>query len=287
MIGLGEKMTALKNEPAVFVARFWRNFYRAMLKHTARNAMTKLLLAVVCVLLPFLHGRAMAQERVTIIAALDLTQSMAGAGPDRQTDFRKNVEGVTRLFTQLPVASRVVVLGITDKSFAEPYILLRAKMPDDPGYFGERLQAARGELVRVWRHRSATLTPEFKYTDILGALLVANQIFDEAPKTSRKILVIFSDMRHHTRDLDLESGCVVPSMKALLKQSKLVPVAPFQRVEVYALGVDGAGKTLLYWQTLKTFWTEYFQKAGAMLRYYSVLRDFPVLMSEAVTSKTH
>ena len=33
----------------------------------------------------------------------------------------------------------------------------------------------------------------------------------------------------------------------------------FHGVEVYALGVDGAGKDMRYWQTLRDFWTAYFQ----------------------------
>jgi len=42
-------------------------------------------------------------------------------------------------------------------------------------------------------------------------------------------------------------------------------------VEVYALGVDGAGKDMRYWRT------EYFKRTGAILKTYSVLRDPPDL----------
>jgi hypothetical protein len=279
MVALATEMALLQNEPAIFVARFWRNFYRAMLTHTVRNAMSKLLLAML-LMVPFFYGyAAAAEERTTIIAAIDLTQSVAGAGPDALSDFQKNIEGVTKLLREVPVSSRVVVLGITDKSFAEPYILLSAQVPDDPGYFGERLQAARRDLGRAWKRRSADLKPQYKYTDILGALLVAHQIFDASPKTSRKILVIFSDMRHHTRELDLESG------KAVHGVSKSFSVVPLQGVEVYALGVDGAGKSITYWQSLQALWVEYFEKAGAILRGYSVLRDIPSITSGATEAK--
>jgi hypothetical protein len=36
----------------------------------------------------------------------------------------------------------------------------------------------------------------------------------------------------------------------------------FHGVEVYALGVDGAGKDMRYWQTLRDFWTAYFERTG-------------------------
>jgi hypothetical protein len=277
MVGLLAEMAHLRNEPAIFVARFWRNFYRAMLTHTVRNAMTKLFLAMALFVLPVFHAQATAEEHVTIVVLLDLTQSVAGAGPDGQTDFQKNVEGVTRLLAQVPVSSRVTVLGITGNSFSQPYILLRARVPDDPGYFNEREQAARVELVRAWKHRSADLRPQFKYTDILGALLVASQLFDEAPKTSRKALVVFSDMRHHTRDLDMESLRTAPTFAAFEKRLRGRNAARLARVEVYALGVDAAGKTLEYWQSLKRFWTEYLEDCGASLRSYSILREPPAL----------
>lgn len=41
MVALATEMTLLQNEPAIFVARFWRNFYHSMLTHTVRNAMAK------------------------------------------------------------------------------------------------------------------------------------------------------------------------------------------------------------------------------------------------------
>jgi hypothetical protein len=274
MVALLHEMKALQNEPGIFVARFWRNFYRAMLTHTVRSATTKLLLLMV-IALSFLTVRAAGEERTTIIAALDLTQSVAGAGPDKQTNFQKNVEGVARLLTQVPASSRVVVLGITDKSFTEPFILLAARVQDDPGYFGERLTAARSELVREWRRRSKSLTPRFPHTDIMGVLSLAKQVCDESPKSSRKVLVIFSDMRHHTPDVDLESDRSVPSVAPAGKQWKIDPPAMLPGVEVYVLGVDGAGKSVAYWQSLQKFWTEYFHHAGAALQRYSVLREVP------------
>jgi cell division protein FtsB len=275
IVALATEIATLENEPAIFVAQFWRNFYHAMLTHTVRNAMAKLLLGFVFVVLPVFQGRATAEERVTVIAALDLTQSVALAGPDKQTDFQKNVQGITRLLAQAPVSARIIVLGITDKSFAHPYILLSARVPDDPGYFGERLQTARRQLIIMWKRRAAALQPQFSCTDIIGSLLVASQIFDQSPSQSWKELVIFSDMRHHTPDLDLESRRSVPNFADLERQSKAIPLARLRGVDVHVLGVDGIGKPLSYWEGLKLLWSEYFERAGAMIRSYSVLRDLP------------
>jgi hypothetical protein len=177
------------------------------------------------------------------------------------------------------------VLGITDRSFGEPYILLSARVQDDPGYFGEKLQAAHRQLIALWKRRSAQLQPNFKQTDIFGALLTAEHIFTESPQASRKVLVIFSDMRHSTAELDFESGNSVPSFAQLKQRSDTMPVAALKGVEVYALGVDGAGKPISYWQSLQAFWREYFEEAGAALRDYSVLRDLPSLTAGTPTAK--
>jgi len=56
-------------------------------------------------------------------------------------------------------------------------------------------------------------------------------------------------------------------------KSKLL--ADLHGVDVYAEGVDGAGESVGYWQSLHDFWVAYFAKAGATVARYSVLRDVP------------
>ena len=64
---------------------------------------------------------------------------------------------------------------------------------------------------------------------------------------------------------------------ALLKAEASHLVVDLKEVDVDVLGVDGAGKQFAYWDSLRTFWSEYFKKTGATLREYSMLRDVPVL----------
>ena len=65
----------LHREPQIFSDRFWRNFYRAMLTHAVRSASTKLLAALLGILL-LTGGRAGAQCHSTIVIAADLTKSV-------------------------------------------------------------------------------------------------------------------------------------------------------------------------------------------------------------------
>lgn len=267
MVALATEAEVLRKEPAVFAARFWRNFYHAMLTHTVRNAMTKLSLGLLLISFIAFHGRAAAEERTAIVIAVDLTQSVASKGPDGKTDFEKNIEGTTRVLAQVPTSCRVTVIGITDQSFTQPYILLSAHVTDDPGYFGERLGQARVELVRRWKKRSSSLQPGYTSTDVLGAMTIAQQLFNESPEANHRILVVFSDMRHATRDTNLESPSIVR------EHSGNLHVPHLGGVEVHILGVDGSGKTVGYWESLARFWKEYFEATGATILSYSALRS--------------
>jgi hypothetical protein len=270
MAEIASEIIKLCNEPDIFAARFWRDFYRALVLNATRSAMTKLLIALVAFSVLAIP-RAHAEDHLNLVIAIDLTRSVAATGPDGQSDFQKNVEGVSRVLTQIPAGSRLTIIGITDHSFAEPYILMSARIPDEPGYFGERLNAARGQLVRVWTERTAHLTPNFPQTDIFGALELASQLFAQQPDPGRKELVVFSDMRDSTPCLDLERPQLVPLFQGIANRCGEMP--PLSDVQVYVAGIDGAGKSMAYWQSLRNFWTDYLHKAGAILEGFTVLRE--------------
>jgi hypothetical protein len=275
MLTITYEITTLRNEAPVFAARFWRNFYRAMLIHTIRGATTKLLVLALGVFV-LAQGRVLAQVQTTLVVAVDLTQSVAVSGPDHKTEFQKNIDAVTKLLAQVPANSRVTVIGITDQSFAQPDILLSGTIPADAGYFGERLSLARSELVQVWKSRIPQLKPKYHYTDIIGAMMLASQIFHESGRHENRALVVFSDMRHRTRGLNTESPIQVPSFSEVGK-SRRVPVADLHHSHVYVLGVDNGEKQITYWLSLRQFWTEYFLETGAILEEYSAMRDATII----------
>jgi hypothetical protein len=270
------EMTELQNAPGIFVTRFWRDFYRAMLTQTVRHATTKLLGLMLCLLL-LGSGRASGQERLNLVVAVDLTASEAITGQDGRSQFSKNLEGVRRTLASVPAGSKVTVIGITGNSFSQPYILLSADITDDRGYFGERLAAARQQLLHAWQKRSAQLEPNARTTDVFGALLVASALFQEARDCQKKMLVLYSDMRHVTPDLDLESPAIIHVDAVLAAVEKHQLLADLRGVEVFVLGADAAGKRLAQWKSLKQFWMGYFKEAGAALSGYTILCEPPRL----------
>lgn len=270
MAAIASEITALRNAPQIFEARYWRDFYRALLLNATRSAMTKLLLILVAVV-SFAGLNAHAQRYLNLVVAIDLTQSVAATGPDGKSDFEKDVEGVSRVLAQLPAGTRLAVIGITDHSFAEPYILLRAQVPDDPGYFGEKLTGARNQIVHAWSMKAAQLSPEFKQTDIFGAIELAGQLFTEDQNGGLRKLVIFSDMRESVPGFDFERMNSVPALQSMKDKEGELP--NLTNVHVNVAGVDGAGKSISYWQRLHQFWSEYFRTAGARLEIFAVLAE--------------
>jgi hypothetical protein len=276
MVSKLEELKKLENASAVFQNEFWRDFYRAVSDGLTRRSLLKISAFVLCVAL-LVAPRADAADRLNLVIALDLTRSVAVKGTDQKQEFQKNVDAVARLLSASPAGAHITVLGITDRSFSQPSILLSAELSDDdPGYFGERLQAAQRRLISPFRERTKDLHPDSRQTDIAGALMVASDLFRASPGR-RNILVVFSDMRSDTPALDLEHARIVSTAFAMQKAEKGRLLPDLHGVEVYALGVDGAGKDMAYWQALRDFWTAYFKRTGAVLKSYSVLRDPPKL----------
>jgi hypothetical protein len=261
------RIQTLESEAALFAATLYREFYRAMLTRAIRSAITRLSIFLLCIV-PFLSVHAAAQHQHNVVIALDLTQSEAVKGPNGQSEFQQNIDAVTRQLATVPADSRVTIIGITDASFAQPYILVSAQISPDAGYFGERLNSARQQLMSVWKQRSRNLQPRFSHTDIIGALFLASELFKQSPG-SKNALVIFSDMRNSTPGVDLESPEAIPE-DLLIKTRRTVP--NLKAVHTSILGVDGVGKSLAYCQSLQAFWSEYFTIAGADLQTFSALR---------------
>jgi hypothetical protein len=274
MVTHGHNILALEHAGVQFEHEFWRDFYRSFINGVKRGSLQKLIVITLAVGV-LAHGQAPGAGLDDVVIALDLSQSVAVKGHDSRAEFQKNLDAVTQILAALPAGAQVNVIGITDASFATPYIILSGQLARDPGYFYERLANGRAALVGAWRERSARLAPRYPQTDILGALLVASEIFHEAPPGSRKVLVVLSDMKQSTKTLNIEHMPVVRTKAALQQVEDSQQLAALHSVQVYIEGVDGAGETVAYWKSLQQFWLAYFERSGATVVQYAVLRDVP------------
>jgi len=271
MIAKLSEVTSLETAPKTFECGFWRDFYHSMLTHTARNAMKKLFVLAFVIAIPFAN-HVFAQESTNMVILVDLSKSVAVKGPQGESPCQKNFRAIGRVLETVPAGSRITILGITADSFGNPDILLSAEISGDSGYFGEKLASAHQVLLVTWQKRSQSLECNAYRTDILGALLVASQVFKEHT-ASRDELVIFSDMRQDTNKLNLAilpQLVVGQEMRIVLQQGL---VSDLRDVDVYMLGVDNSGKDLTAWKHLREFWQEYLKAANARVEQYSVLNN--------------
>ncbi len=104
------------------------------------------------------------------------------------------MQGVRSTVAALPAGAKVTVVGITEDSFAAPYIILTAQLTGDEGYFKERLASGHAALMHAWQERSARLAPSCPETDILGALFVASGVFQESGGDHRQVAPVLFAM---------------------------------------------------------------------------------------------
>ena len=217
------------------------------------------ILLIMLALLIFFLFRGVANAETII--CLDMSKSMESSDYEgRQTAFEKNVEGVAGfLRDNLMPGDKVKVLGITENSFSHPYFILEGQVSTNKGAFGEVVARDKLRLLQTWRNLK--LRPVAKITDIFGALNLASSLFN--PLDKNKKLILFSDMRHCTDSLDLETPQEINVETRIRQVSERHLVAPLSDVKIWCLGVHSAGKTPHYWRSLNAFWTEYFRKSKA------------------------
>lgn len=277
-VRLGEivsELTSRRNAPALFEAGFWRDFYRAMLTQSVKRADSKLFGVFLCLVF-LVGGRAFGQQKLNLVLAVDLTGSESVKGHDGESQFDKNMMAVQRLLGSMPADSRISVIGITEDSFGQPYILLSATISDDAGYFGERVASARQQLLRAWRKQVSRIGASAKETDVLGAVLFAGELFRQT-RADKNILVLYSDMRNTTSRLNLERPYPLNVRAGLADLTRRGLVGDLHGATVYVEGADAAEMTASQWNRVRQFWLGYFAEADATVADYSVLARIPKL----------
>lgn len=274
MAALVRAIAEYESLPEQFVSGFWADFFRAMLEGTVKHAITK---GIATLILLFLATSvAAAQSPVSLVVAIDLSRSLQVKSPNGKSEHQLNVEAIGRLLSTTPAGSRVSIIAITDRSLTQPFVLLSCQVSSDAGYFNERLKSARKRLVRAWAQTSKSLQPDFAHTDVFGALVLAGQIFDDSPGM-KKVLVILSDMRHEAFGVNLESPGMIDGAEMIKRVERSGLIAELEDAEVHITGAVAPGKLPAYWQSLRRFWRQYFDKAGAALSTFAVTRDLPRL----------
>ena len=199
--------------------------------------------------------------RGEVIGFLDMTDSSEVRDyAGKETEHQKNVHGIERLLEKMPPGEVYRVFGITGKSFSARYLLLEGKMARDKGVFGENI--ARDRLAAITQWKKLDLRPIANSSDVFGAIHLASILFADV-NSKRKNLLLYGDMREYGKGFDFESPSELRP-EALLGQVKRQGKLPsLNGVKVWCLGVHASGKTPAYWESLRSFWEQYFKLANA------------------------
>jgi hypothetical protein len=280
MIAKGVEIKELEALPELCAAEFMRGALTAegkgIMKESGNsennNRLWLAILVYAAVLIAVLAFVSIAFSADSVVMAIDLTASGKGIDYKGNKEFQKNLKAVERIIMELKAGSRFMVIGITESSFSRPYIIMNKRLGDDPGYFGEKLREGKQILIKEWRKISKELSPDALSSDIFGAIsLGAHSLQNE--QNASKVLILLSDMRQCSRKFNFEKMATINNT-LIEKTVKEGLIPDLTGVKVYVAGVHTIGKSQGYWESLKNYWQEYFNKAGADLKSFIMERGF-------------
>ena len=178
----------------------------------------------------------------------------------------------SELVRSLPPNTRLVaskISGLTEATFIP---MLNDTTPPELGVLTEPIEA---ESLKVRFNRTIDTKLDALFsgssysssTDILSSLSIMKGLFPQ-DSSFRQVLVIFSDMIHETRELNLDRRKLqpseIPDLVQKLKADGHIPHLP--RSSVYVIGAYSADQEK--YRTIRSFWEAVFQEVGMDLRNY-------------------
>jgi len=189
-----------------------------------------------------------------------------------------------------PEETCLQVIGITDRSFSSPRIILeRDCIPTRLFILDPKPLEAKQRMSAQWEKRSQELSPtdqganarqsnprsstpqltrNQRVSDVFGAFAYAALILNSRNSEAEKLLVVFSPLRHNAGGISFH--CVTEIEAELLKRVQERGLIPsLKGVKVTLLGVHTQGKEERYYNSLRRFYEQYFQAAGASIETFS------------------
>lgn len=204
----------------------------------------------------------------TVIVLKDLSLSTPAHQDSLDNRF------ICNLLSQLGAGDKIYVVGITETSFTNPFMLLQGEIPLDRHPLQAKVLKAREALAKSWNERRRSLKLQARQTDIIGAMCYASLLFKNDP--SEKLLIILSDMRQSSKVLNLERETVIDADQALARIKNAGFLPDLSNVNVAVLGVHTTGKRMSpgYYQSLEAFWQRFLTEAHAELLTFQTDRNW-------------
>jgi hypothetical protein len=226
----------------------------------------RLLALAVVIMMPFFMASAFGGNPTALPKAVVVMKDLTSSTPGEQ-DSLNNVF-ISALLSQSTSGDEVYVTGITDASFSKPLVILHGALPEDRHPLKPKLLAAQQSMTSEWKSKSRSLTRPYKASDIIGAVYHASLLL--RGKSSEKWLIILSDMRNSTPELNIENVPEIDRKKYLSRLGAEGSIPNLTGVNVAILGVHTTGKAIspLYYQSLENFWRGFFEQAHAEVATY-------------------
>jgi hypothetical protein len=224
------------------------------------------LLALIMIAALLVGCRRTGPAPLHVIYIVDLTASTI------EDAREKAFEGVTKLFDKglLKRGDSITVIPITGDALTESQgAILRFEIPLEREIYDDDLRTLSKEVVDELRkmQEAAALRP-YPYSDIIGAVRIANEEFAADKPDVRKVLIVLSDFVEDEKQLSFKNSPLVANEKTATEAAKKMSASDhaFKGARVYLGWLRSSDMKTIVPQrrdAIRTFWTEYFKQAGA------------------------
>lgn len=203
--------------------------------------------------------------RLHVVYILDLTASTIEEARTKAFDSVKEPfdKGLVKR------GDSITVIPITGDALIESQgTILRYDIPTDREVFDDDLRRLSEQVVTdLQKMQDASAAKPYLYSDILGAVKIANEEFAADQADVHKVLIIMSDFVEDEKRLNFKSSPLVANEKSATESAK--------KLALKDPTLNGA-KVYLGWlqsrdlknipadrrDAIRSFWTEYFNQAG-------------------------
>jgi len=194
------------------------------------------------------------QEVAARTFLLDVTKSFKAELP----------EAISFVTTELERTEEACTINIIAITSDKPMIIQQGYViPEDRSPFKETFYAAKEKLILDWKLAAEEkLKPEGDRSNVFLALWYAALLLEKS--NGPKELLVLSDLRHVTKDLDIESvqQVNVDSTLEWVKREGLFPDLRGVRVRFFGVHVQGKSGPGRYFAGLKELYRRYVTEAG-------------------------
>jgi hypothetical protein len=227
---------------------------------------TKGLIALVLIVALFASCKRTGAARLHVVYVVDLTASTIAEA--REKAFVGIKEPFDKGFVKR--GDSITVVPITGDALIESQgSILRFEVPTNREVYDEDLRTLSDNIVGQLQtmQENAAATP-YLYSDIIGAVRIADEEFANDAPGVRKVLVVLSDFVEDEKQLNFKTSPMVSNDTSATEAGKKLAAShqALKGAQVYLGWLqsnDLRKMPIPRRDAVKTFWTEYFKQAGA------------------------